>query len=220
MVYDDSAEEINFACPTSVGQFCYTSRMEIEYEAVFTNIDKDVFRETLKAAGAELKRAEYMMTRSAFHLPNMPVNGEGARGWARVRDEGNKITMSVKVIDGEGIESQKESCVVIDNFKQGVTLLTAVGCVEKAHQESKRELWMLDGVEVTIDTWPFLEPFVEVEGKSEASVRTVSEKLGFAWADAKFCAVDTLFSERYGISQEQINNNTPHLVFDMENPFA
>ena len=119
------------------------------------------------------------MTRSAFNLPNLPVTSAIKQGWARVRDEGDKITMSVKVIDGEGIESQKEACVVIDGFEQGVSLLTAIGCVEKAHQETKRELWTINGVEVAIDTWPFLEPFVEVEGKSEAAVQAVAEKLGF-----------------------------------------
>ena len=193
--------------------------MQIEYEAVFTDIDKDAFRETLKASGAQLERAEYLMTRSAFHLPNTSVQGAAKRGWARVRDEGNKITMSVKVIDGEGIESQKEACVTIDTYDQGMALLTAMGCTEKAHQETKRELWMLEGVEITIDTWPFLEPFVEVEGKSEAAVREVAQKLGFDWVEAKFCAVDTLFSEKYDISQDQINNYTPEIVFDMENPF-
>jgi hypothetical protein len=30
-----------------------------------------------------------------------------------------------------------------------------------------------------IDEWPFLEPFIEVEGGSELGVRQVSEKLGF-----------------------------------------
>jgi adenylate cyclase class 2 len=79
---------------------------------------------------------------------------------------------------------------------------------------------MLDGVEVTIDTWPFLEPFVEVEGSSEAVVQAVAEKLGFEWATAKFCAVDTLYSEKYDISTDQINNHTPEILFDMANPFV
>jgi adenylate cyclase class 2 len=191
--------------------------MEIEYEAVFTNIEPDSFRAVLTSAGAELARAEYMQKRSAFNLPDSVLTH---KGWARVRDEGDKITMSVKSIEGEGIESQKESCVTVDSFKQAESLLTQLGCVKKAYQETKRELWMLDGVEVTIDTWPFLEPFVEVEGSSEAVVKAVAEKLGFEWADAKFCAVDTLFSEKYGISQEQINNDTPYVVFDMVNPFV
>jgi len=190
--------------------------MEIEYEAVFTNIEPDSFRAVLTSAGAELARAEYMQTRSSFNLPESVLT---QKGWARVRDEGDKITMSVKSIEGEGIESQKESCVTVDSFKQAESLLTQLGCVKKAYQETKRELWMLDGVEVTIDTWPFLEPFVEVEGSSEAVVKAVAEKLGFDWAAAKFCAVDTLYSEKYDISTDQINNHTPEILFDMDNPF-
>ena len=190
--------------------------MEIEYEAVFTNIEPDSFRAVLTSAGAELARAEYMQTRSAFNLPDSVVTH---KGWARVRDEGDKITMSVKSIEGEGIESQKESCVTVDSYDQAESLLTQLGCDKKAYQETKRELWMLDGVEVTIDTWPFLEPFVEVEGSSEAVVKAVAEKLGFDWAAAKFCAVDTLYSEKYDISTDQINNHTPEILFDMDNPF-
>jgi adenylate cyclase class 2 len=190
--------------------------MEIEYEAVFTNIEPDAFRTVLADAGADLVRAEYMQTRSAFNLPDSVVTH---KGWARVRDEGDKITMSVKSIEGEGIEGQKESCVTVDSFKQAESLLTQLGCDKKAYQETKRELWMLDGVEVTIDTWPFLEPFVEVEGSSEAVVKAVAEKLGFDWAAAKFCAVDTLYSEKYDISTDQINNHTPEILFDMDNPF-
>ena len=191
--------------------------MEIEYEAVFTNIEPESFRAVLNSAGAELARAEYMQTRSSFNLPESVLT---QKGWARVRDEGDKITMSVKSIEGEGIESQKESCVTVDSYDQAESLLTQLGCDKKAYQETKRELWMLDGVEVTIDTWPFLEPFVEVEGSSEAVVKAVAEKLGFEWATAKFCAVDTLYSEKYDISTDQINNHTPEILFDMANPFV
>jgi len=191
--------------------------MEIEYEAVFTNIEPNTFRQVLTQAGANLVRAEYLQKRSAF---NLPASVQTKKGWARVRDEGDKITMSVKSIEGEGIESQKESCVLVDDYQQAESFLTQLGCTKKAYQETKRELWMFDGVEVTIDTWPFLEPFVEVEGASEAAVQAVAQKLGFDWAEAKFCAVDTLYSEKYDVSTQQINDETPEILFDMQNPFV
>lgn len=190
--------------------------MQIEYEAVFTNIDPEVFRAALTNTGATLIRPEYLQKRSAF---NLPAGVQTKQGWARVRDEGDKVTMSVKSIDGEGIESQKESCVTVDSYEQAEVLLTQLGCVKKAYQETKRELWLLDGVEVTIDTWPFLEPFVEVEGASEAVVRSVAETLGLDWSRAKFCAVDTLYSEKYNIPTDQINNHTPEILFERQNPF-
>jgi adenylate cyclase class 2 len=190
--------------------------MDIEYEATFTNVDKDDVRSRLRQVGAALERSEFLQKRIVFSLPS----GHEVRGaWARVRDEGDKITMSIKIVDGEAITDQKELCLTIDSFEQGRSLLNMLGCEEKAYQETKRELWMIDTVEVMIDEWPFLEPFVEIEGGSEEVVREVSEKLGFKWEAARFCAVGTLYAEKYGFSEDTINNGTSKIVFDMKNPF-
>ena len=190
--------------------------MKIEYEATFVNIDKNKVRSMLKEAKAKLLKPEFIQKRTVFHFPS---GHEVAEGWIRVRDEGDKITMSIKVIDGEKIEDQKEICVKVDNFNEAVLLLTTLGCVQKSYQETKRELWQLDGVEITIDEWPFLEPFVEVEGSSEIEVKAVSEKLGFKWGEAKFCDVSNLYSEKYTVTKDVINNHTPKIVFEMNNPF-
>ena len=190
--------------------------MQIEYEATYPNIDRDNIRQKLKNVGATLARPEYLQKRVVFNLPaGLDIKG----GWLRVRDEGNRITMSLKVVDGEHIESQKELMLEVNSFEKAEELLTILGAQKKAYQETKRELWELDGVEVTIDEWPFLEPFAEVEGNFEEEVRRVSEKLGFDWKDALFCAVGTLYEMQYGISEAAFNNDTPKIVFDMENPF-
>lgn len=191
--------------------------MKIEYEATFTKVDKDEMRERLHRVGAELKRSEFMQKRFVFNLPE-GVNISG--GWARVRDEGDKVTLSIKAVDGEEIHNQKEVCLTVDSFEDAGQLLELLGCKRKAYQETKRELWLLNGVEITIDTWPFLEPFVEIEGESESVVRTVSEKLGFDWIKAKFCAVDALYEEKYGVTKDKVNNGTPEITFEIENPFS
>jgi len=190
--------------------------MNIEYEATFIKINKEEIKKRLEDSGAKLIRKEYLQKRAVFLLPKgNEING----GWLRVRDEGDKITMSLKIVDGNKIHDQKEVMLQVDNFEEAKKFLTSIGCQEKAYQESKRELWKLDDVEITVDEWPFLEPFVEVEGNSEEVVKAVSEKIGFDYGKAKFCAVDTLYSEKYGIEKEQINNNTPKILFEMENPF-
>ncbi len=190
--------------------------MYTEFEATFTNIDKDDIRNRLKNAGAKLIRPEFVQKRVVF---NLPKGHEIPGGWLRVRDEGDKITMSLKIVNGDKIEDQKETQLTVNNFDEAAIILETIGCDKKAYQESKRELWKLDGVEITIDEWPFLEPFVEVEGKSEEEVKNVSEKLNFDYSKAKFCAVDVLYSEKYGISQDRINNHTPEILFNGENPF-
>lgn len=191
--------------------------MQIEYEATFANVDKDDVRNKLKAVGAELVKPEFMQRRRNF---NLPKGNEIEGGWLRVRNEGDKITMSLKVVNtNNNIEDQKEICLKIDNFDNAQDFLMAIGCSKKAYQESLRELWNVDGVEVCIDEWPYLEPYVEIEGDSEAAVKAVSEKLGFDYSKALFGAVDQQYEMKYGISKEIINDVIMEITFDGENPF-
>lgn len=190
--------------------------MDTEYEATFIKINKEEIREKLKKSGGILIRPEFLQKRIVF---NLPEGHEIKGGWLRVRDEGNRTTMSLKIVDGSKIENQKEICLTIDDFKKAKEFLNLTGCQEKAYQENKREVWRVDDTEVTIDEWPFLEPFIEIEGNSEKSVKEVAEKLGFNYKDALFCSTDTIYSMKYGIPEDVFNNQTPKVVFEMENPF-
>ena len=190
--------------------------MQIEYEATFYPVKKNDVRAKLEEVGAKLIKQEFLQKRCVFRLP---TGHEIKGGWLRVRDEGDKITMSLKVVDGDNIENQKEICLKVDNFEQAVLLFESIGCENKAYQETKRELWDIDGVDICIDEWPWLEPFVEVEGPSESEVKRVSELLDFDYQSAKFCSVDTLFAEKYKIPNDVFNNQTKRIVFEGENPF-
>jgi len=83
--------------------------MQIEYEATFPNINKNKVRQKLKQAGAKLVRPEFLQKRVTF---NLPKGYSKNHSWLRVRDEGDKVTMSYKLIDGDKIENQKEIFLV------------------------------------------------------------------------------------------------------------
>ena len=191
--------------------------MKIEYEATYTNIDKAEIRGRLKAAGAKLVKPEFMMKRIVFDLP---AEHKVPGGWLRVRDEGDQITMSLKTVSGQDITSQKETCFKIDNFDEGVDFFDCLGCQRKSYQESRRELWILDQVEITIDEWPYLEPLVEIEGESEDAVKNISTRLGFDYGQARFCSVDKLYHDKYGTPLHDINFNTKRRTFSDPNPFV
>lgn len=190
--------------------------MQIEYEATFIKVNKNAVRASLKRAGALLVKKEFLQKRYCFDLP---PGHEIENGWLRVRDEGDKITMSLKVNNASKITGQKEICLSVDNIKKAREILSMLGCPLKAYQESKRELWRLAGVEITLDTWPFLEPFVEVEGGSEKAVKAVAKKLGFAYKKALFCSITTLYRLKYNLPDKVINSETPRIVFGEKNPF-
>jgi len=109
--------------------------MQVEYEATFTNIDKEEVRQKLTKLGATLVRGEYLQRRTVFNLPR---NNEIKGGWMRIRDEGDKVTMSLKVVDGDKIENQKEACVTVSDYSEAELILTTLGCERKAYQETKR----------------------------------------------------------------------------------
>ncbi len=191
--------------------------MSTEYEATFINVDKDDMRERLKKVGAELVMPETLTKRHNFGLPKeMKIE----HGWLRVRQQGDRITMSVKAVSEENdIDSQKEAEVEVSDINKAIEFFNALGAYKKTYQETKRELWKVDGIEVSIDEWPFLEPFLEIEGKSEKDVRNVASWLGFDYSGAKFCAVDELYADKYKVDKKYINEELKKLTFEENNPF-
>lgn len=183
--------------------------METEWEAAFWPIDKDDMRKRLEAVGATLIHPERLMRRVPFHLhPDAPLK----HAWARVRDEGDKITMSLKQ-SGSAINEQKELEIVVSDFDDAVQLLRDVGCIERGYQETRRELWKVGGADVTIDEWPHLEPLVEIESVSEEIVKDIAIKLGFKWKDAVFDTVDLFYSQKYNVPRESLTRTAKRLLF-------
>lgn len=189
--------------------------MNIEFEATFPNIKKDEARASFERAGAKLNRPEFLQKRVNFFVPDEVVKNS----WLRVRDEGDKITMSIKKNDGPTMAQQQEICLEVSDFYKAVNFLKTLGFKQKSYQETKRELWLLDEAEITIDEWPYLEPFIEVEAKSEEDVKKVCSKLGLDYSKALFCPITVLYSMKYGIPEKIINNQIPKITFDGENPF-
>ncbi len=190
--------------------------MEIEFEATFPEIDKDDIRKRLKSVGARLIRPEFQQRRVTFNLPP----GIGSENcWLRVRDEGERITVSLKEVNGSKIADQKEICLIVDDFDKAVRLLVLAGCQKKSYQETKREIWNMNEVEICLDEWPYLEPFAELEADSEEKVRNVSDLLGLDYSKALFGPVSILYSNKYGVPENIINNSIPEITFDGENPF-
>lgn len=182
--------------------------MNIEYEATFTKVNKNEIRERLEKVGAKLIKPEFLMKRIPFRPPKDIGNA-----WLRVRDEGDKTTMSLKMITGNKITDQKEWQIEINNFDEGCKMLEALGAKRKSYQESLREIWDLDGVEICIDTWPGLKPLLEIEGDNKEVVMNAAEKLGFNWQDALFCAADKVYEQELGIPKDVIDNQTPEITF-------
>lgn len=189
----------------------------IEFEVTIPNVPIEEGRRRLKENGAALQKEMHVQKNIMFDLPpDRKIKG----GWLRVREEADRITMSLKVvINGSKITDQQEYAFVAENIEDACKFLELMGAEEKARSEKRREIWSLAGCEVTIDEWPFLESFLEVEGRDEEAVKKAVKILGYNYQDCRVCAVDMLYSEKYKISEDAVDNHTPKILFNMENPF-
>ncbi len=175
--------------------------MEREIEATFVNINKDEVRGRLKGAHFVLVAPEYLMKRKTFDFSKI---APGENKWGRVRQEANKTTMTIKHVKGGGINDTYELEIIVDDFDKATEMFEQCGAPVKAFQENYREVWRRDGVDVTIDTWPGLEPFVEIEAKDEEVVASVSSELGFVFTTAIFGSIDVVYEKVAGIPSEAI----------------
>jgi len=175
--------------------------MKNEIEATFLSINKDVMRDKLKSAGFKLKTPEYLMRRKTFDFSRI---APGRNKWGRVRQEADKVTMTVKEIRGSGINDTYEVELIVNDFETAAAFFEACGIPAKAYQENMREVWVRNGVEVTIDTWPGLNPFVEIEGENEKVVREISKELGFDFKKAVFGSIDLVYEKELGIPAQTI----------------
>lgn len=175
--------------------------MKNEIEATFLSVNRDSVRAKLKAAGFELKTPEYLMRRKTFDFSRV---APGQNRWGRVRQESDKVTMTVKEIRGAGINDTYEVELIVNDFDTACAFFEACGIPAKAFQENMREVWARDGVEVMIDTWPGLNPFVEIEGENEKVIRDISKELDFDFEKAIFGSIDLVYEKELGIPAKTI----------------
>lgn len=184
--------------------------MQTEIEAKFPNVDPTDIRTKLAAAGATMVHPEILMRRNVFDFPDQRLEKIG--GWARVRDEGAKITMSYKQLNDRSLHGTVEATVTVNDYDQACAILRGIGLESRSYQETKRELWKLGDVEVTIDTWPWVPTFVELEGPSEEAVRSAAAALGFDWSKAMHGSVETVYQMHYDFTEPEIDH-WPEITF-------
>lgn len=186
--------------------------MPREIEAKFAGIDVAECRARLQEAGFECAREWSLMRRYTFFLTEL--NPSPAK-WARVRDNGDgTVTMAFKQEhDNQDIHGTEEVEITVSDFDAAALLLERLGFNDRTYQENYRETWVKDGMEVTLNEWPQLPPFAEVEARDEAAVKTASALLGFNYAEAIFGGVGRLYGAHPDWAGRSIND-VRTLTFD------
>ncbi len=171
--------------------------MQTEIEVKFVNVDIDDIRQRLTNAGAHLEQPMRQMKRALIEESHHAEQNM----FIRIRDEGDRVTLCLKKktksLEESTIDSTYEIETTIGDFDTAVELFDVAGWKYMTYQESERETWLLDGAEVVIDQWPWINPYIEIEAKNEQTVRDVATKLDFNWNDAVFGSVDVIYNKEF-----------------------
>lgn len=173
--------------------------MNIEYEARILDIDKDKLIKRLRDLNARFV-GEFDQKRYVY---NIIPKADGK--WLRLRTNGKKTTLTYKSVEKNSIDGTKELEIEVDNFENTNSLLELAGIKNKGYQENNRVQYVLDDVEIDIDTWPMIPTYVEIEGKSEESVLNIIKKLGINDKKITTLDVQSLYKEIYNIDITKID---------------
>jgi len=173
--------------------FCYDESMNTEIEVKFVNINHDDIRDKLNLLGAKLEQPMRLMQRVTIDSREM----RSKNAFLRVRDQGDKITLTYKQFDELSIDGAKEIEIIVNNFDETIKLLAAAGLPHESFQETKRETWKLGSTEIVLDIWPWLNPYIEIEGQSEHDVKSVASLLDLDWSEAIFGDVMEAYRIQY-----------------------
>jgi len=167
-----------------------------ETELRVFDIDSDLIRSKLHSLGAvglgtmDFKRAV---------LDVSPVN---PNKWIRVRTEGDTTTLAIKERISDEANGTGEVEISVEDFDKTLALLKSLNGYEpRSIQESRREAFELDGAEVSIDSWPNIKDFLEIEAKDNdaATIYRVAALLGIAPESLTAKSVETFYTETLGI---------------------
>lgn len=167
--------------------------MKTEIEVKFLNVDHDELRKKLTDLGGICEQPMRLMKRALIETKEM----QARHGYIRIRDEGHKISLTYKQFNENSLTGAKEREVTVDDFDETIAIFGEAGLHYHTFQESKRETWELGEVEVVLDEWPWIEPYIEIEADSEIAVKEAAAKLGFDWENAVFGSVDVIYNLEY-----------------------
>lgn len=125
--------------------------------------------------------------------------------WIRLRTTKDKTTLTIKEIfsqeDEYPIDKLKEVEFEVGDFNSADKFLRELDFYCDSHQEKRRIQFKLDGMEIVIDYWPMINPYVEIEGEDPEKIYELVEKLGYKKQDAKVMNTDSVYAY-YGINRE------------------
>ena len=128
--------------------------------------------------------------------------------WIRLRKSGNETTLTVKQILGRrtnkfGVREHSISNVLeyetgVASFETTKEILEQLGYYHKNYQEKRRISYVYNDIEIDIDHWPHIPPYIEVEAHSEKDIFDFLHLIGYTKEDTVSMNADDVYTH-YGL---------------------
>ena len=169
-----------------------------EIEVKFLNINPSDMEAKIASIGG-VKVFDRIYRILTMDYPDLRLNQQAS--WVRIRDEGDKVTMSFKqrqgVEDKPGANDQTmiEHEVSVSDFEVAANIMRSIGLTEKFQEEKHRIRYMLEDVELDIDEMPLIKPYLEIEAGSWEEIDETIQKLGLSQTDKKVFSAFQIYEE-------------------------
>ncbi len=189
-----------------------------EIEAIFLDVDIEGTRQKLESLGAVCALPMQDMNRTLFDYPDRRLMRK-QNSWIRIRDEGDHVSLTFKSLEEGNLHGAQEIETTVSSYEDTVAIFEAMGMFKFSVQETKRETWKLGDCQIMIDQWPWIDPYIEIEGPSEAAIRKVAEDMGKKWETAVFGSVASVYRMKYpDILPEEKISSIAEVRFDVPPP--
>jgi len=172
--------------------------MKTEYEIRVLEINKEEIINKLESLGA-VKKGAFEQKRYVYDL-KPAENGK----WIRLRTNGKTTTLTYKDVVSNTIDGTKEIEIEVDNFEKTNEFLEKIGFKNRSYQENSRIHYILNNVEIDIDSWPMIPTYLEIEGNSEQEVIEMQNLLEVDTSKSTTLNCDDIYRQIYGIDISKI----------------
>lgn len=170
-----------------------------EYELRVLNIDKEKFIKDIEEHKAKFVN-NYEQKRYVYDFDPVDENR-----WIRLRTDGIKTTLAIKEYKNDSIGGTEEIEIEVSDMEKTNLILEKLGYKKRSVQENKRTRYILDNVEIDIDTWPKINTYVEFESDNEENIKRVLDKLNIDIKNTTTMNAQGIYLS-LGYTQEDLNN--------------
>ena len=173
--------------------------MEKEIELRVYDIDKEELIKKIEKLNGKFIN-NYEQIRYVYDFNHVKENK-----WIRLRTDGFKTTLTIKEYTSSKINVVNELEIEVSDMEKTNLILEKLGYKKRSVQENKRTRYILNDVEIDIDTWPYLKTFVEFESKSKEKIYDVLKLLDIDIKNTTTKIADDFYYD-IGFTKEMLND--------------